>query len=222
MNTTKLRAPSRLAYYAVDKYWRRLAPLYRSAAARRIWLPDMRDFRVVRLDEHGIIAGRDDRHYRTPSDFDSSTWRFDSKFMDANARSGNPPAYWDYVCHSACHWLINLNAWVITQVEPDRDWRVVTSPQHSTVWDGRHTLFDLNFLALGVSTAKAWALAANHRDTMVYAIHRGWNARVPGQRGISEPRRFLPTGYYGRGRGCDSHFQVPNVLSLLQDVRRAG
>jgi alanine-alpha-ketoisovalerate/valine-pyruvate aminotransferase len=36
---------------------------------------------------------------------------------------------------------------------------VVTSDDHSTVWDGETTLFDLNFLALGVSPAECYRKA---------------------------------------------------------------
>jgi hypothetical protein len=34
--------------------------------------------------------------------------------------------------------------------EPKRTWRIVSSEMHSTCWDGRETLFDLNFEALQV------------------------------------------------------------------------
>jgi hypothetical protein len=37
------------------------------------------------------------------------------------------------------------------QVEPNRIWHIVTSDEHSTVWDGKKTLSDMNFLALGVT-----------------------------------------------------------------------
>ena len=33
-------------------------------------------------------------------------------------------------------------------MEPKKEWRIITSRIHSTVWDGEHTLFDLNGLAL--------------------------------------------------------------------------
>jgi hypothetical protein len=35
--------------------------------------------------------------------------------------------------------------------EPNRMWRIISSSDHSTVWDGDETLFDLNFQAMGIS-----------------------------------------------------------------------
>ena len=43
--------------------------------------------------------------------------------------------------------------------EPERPWRIITSDDHSSVWDGKHTLFDLNFLALGISPQECFELA---------------------------------------------------------------
>ena len=38
---------------------------------------------------------------------------------------------------------------------------IVTTRKHSTVWDGAETLFDINFLALGVDPDEAWELAGS-------------------------------------------------------------
>lgn len=35
----------------------------------------------------------------------------------------------------------------------------MTSEKHSTVWDGKETLFDFNFLALGVPPDECFAMA---------------------------------------------------------------
>ena len=43
---------------------------------------------------------------------------------------------------------INFNLTLAQLAEPKKEWRIVTSLIHSTVWDGEHTLFDLNGLAL--------------------------------------------------------------------------
>jgi hypothetical protein len=55
-----------------------------------------------------------------------------------------------YVKHGACHWLVNFNLKLACLVEPDKQWRIVTSDSHSTVWDGEDTLFDINYFALKV------------------------------------------------------------------------
>jgi hypothetical protein len=44
---------------------------------------------------------------------------------------------------------VNFALRLATLAEPKRPWRILTSDQHSTVWDGQRTLFDLNSLALG-------------------------------------------------------------------------
>jgi hypothetical protein len=35
--------------------------------------------------------------------------------------------------------------------EPRREWRVITSDEHSAVWDGKHTLLDFEFSEEGFS-----------------------------------------------------------------------
>jgi hypothetical protein len=46
----------------------------------------------------------------------------------------------------------------------------VTAQKHSTVWDGAETLFDINFLALGVDPDEAWRLAS--KDGRVLKVGR--------------------------------------------------
>jgi hypothetical protein len=47
--------------------------------------------------------------------------------------------------------------------EPNRMWRIITSPEHSTVWDGDETLFDLNFQAMGLSPQECFHKAFKRR-----------------------------------------------------------
>ena len=54
----------------------------------------------------------------------------------------------------------------------------MTSQKHSTVWDGAETLFDINFLALGVDADEAWRLANGRelkvgREKRCYVLQRG-------------------------------------------------
>ena len=42
--------------------------------------------------------------------------------------------------------LVNFNLILAQLAEPKKEWRIVTSQLHSTVWDGELTLFDLNGL----------------------------------------------------------------------------
>jgi hypothetical protein len=72
---------------------------------------------------------------------------------------GREPRFWQYVKHSACHWLVNFNLRLAQLAEPGRPWRILTSDDHSTVWDGGQTLFDLNYLAFGIPADECFALA---------------------------------------------------------------
>src|SRR4051812_16404523 len=88
-----------------------------------------------------------------PYEFETCDWR--------TQRRGRPPRYWQYVKHSACHWLVNHGLELAMAVVPDSEWRIVTSQLHSTVYDGHGMLFDFNFLALGASPEQAYRLARN-------------------------------------------------------------
>jgi hypothetical protein len=59
------------------------------------------------------------------------------------------PEWRRYVCPGACHCLVNFSLCLAQLVEPDKEWRIITSSEHSTVWDGRDCLFDLNDYAQG-------------------------------------------------------------------------
>ena len=86
-----------------------------------------------------------------PRDHESCDWGINHR--------GKEPRFWRYVKHSACHWLVNFNLRLAQLAEPDRPWQILTSDDHSTVWDGDQTLFDLNFVALGVPPEECFRLA---------------------------------------------------------------
>jgi alkanesulfonate monooxygenase SsuD/methylene tetrahydromethanopterin reductase-like flavin-dependent oxidoreductase (luciferase family) len=112
---------SEMQYVAIQKHWRRLGPLYRSPAAVPIWYLEMEAYRAQRAAEYG-------RAYRpaslspelVPANYESCDWRV------TRGRRGPEPAFWAYVCYSACHWVCNLHLWVAMQDQPERPWRIVT------------------------------------------------------------------------------------------------
>ena len=69
------------------------------------------------------------------------------------------PRYWAYVKHGAGAYVVNFALSLALRAEPNRIWRIVTSDEYCTVWDGRKTLFDFNFQALGISANRSWQLA---------------------------------------------------------------
>jgi hypothetical protein len=76
---------------------------------------------------------------------------------------GRRPQFWNYAKMEACHWLVNFNLELAQLVEPGRVWRIITSDEHSTVWDGHDTLFDFNFLAFGIPPKECFDLAYKHK-----------------------------------------------------------
>jgi|SRR6516164_2302874 hypothetical protein len=86
-----------------------------------------------------------------PADFEACDWDCDHR--------GRKPAFWKYTKHTACHWLVNFTLELAQVVEPKRVWRIITSDEHSTGWDGDSTLFDFNFLAMGVDPNECFKLA---------------------------------------------------------------
>lgn len=143
-----LPMPRGLSYYDPVKNWQKLK--------QHVEAPDLRavlnrDFdRFTRGSWHKRFPA-EGRYY--PNDWESCDWQCD--------RRGRPPAYWRYVKHAACHWLVNYNLGLAQRVS-NRPWRIIRSDRHSTVWDGDRTLFDLNFHALQVSVKETWQLTGRH------------------------------------------------------------
>jgi hypothetical protein len=86
-----------------------------------------------------------------PSQFESCDWQLRHR--------ERLPAFWAYTKHAACHWLVNFTLRLAQLVEPKRQWRIITSQKHSTVWDGERLLFDFNFQAMQISPEQCFALA---------------------------------------------------------------
>lgn len=133
-----------MEYYDIQRHWRRI----------KVHLIDPKVADVLVRDFNKFTFGRWEKPFlpgMVPHEFESCDWWCDHR--------GRMPAFWQYVKHSACHWLVNFNLELAQASLPKRAWRIVTSPKHSTVWDGDDTLFDLNFLAMGVSIEECWQLA---------------------------------------------------------------
>jgi hypothetical protein len=158
-----------MKYYPIQKNWRKAKDIYSSPEAKAIWYPDMILFEEMKAEDLGVKQWYPtDSPELTPSDFDSCDWRRERL---GQGRKGPQPAFWKYVCHGACHYLVDLGLYVATTVEPDRDWRVMCSDDHSTVWDGKDMLWDLNYTALGIDPDEAFKIATKRAShTGVYAF----------------------------------------------------
>lgn len=163
---------SRTTYFQIQKYWRRLKPIFESKEARSIWWPNMLEYSEQRASQYGYRLNGRHLLNKLPRDFDSCDWRYNGDW-----RKGRQPAFWDYACHGACHWLVDLCLYVAQTAYPDIPWRIVSSSKHSTVWNGdirNPVLFDVNFLAMGNSAKEALKTARRGRELKPGRILRWW------------------------------------------------
>lgn len=134
-----------MRYYDVNRHWtRRIEPHLADEKLNFILVSDFGMYTYGRWRKR-FKAGQ------VPRDYESCDWSVDHR--------GKEPRYWRYVKHSACHWLVNFNLRLAQLAAPGRPWRILTSDEHSTVWDGKDTLFDLGYLAFGIPAEECFALA---------------------------------------------------------------
>ncbi|MDY3551361.1 hypothetical protein R5W24_000437 [Gemmata sp. JC717] len=134
-----------MRYYDLQRHWtKRIEP---HLADRKLNAVLVRDFNKFTQGNWG----KPFTHGQFPRDFESCDWDWEHR--------GPAPRYWRYVRHGACHWLVNFNLRLAQLVEPDRPWRIVSSLAHSTVWDGKQTLFEFNFLAFGIPPDECFRIA---------------------------------------------------------------
>lgn len=133
-----------MQYYPIVKKWSKIKPHIKDDKVQEILVRDFNKYTFGRWGkrfEKGMY----------PRYFESCDWDM--------LRRGRRPEFWKYVKHAACHWLVNFNLELAKLVEPQRQWRILTSDKHSTVWDGKDTLFDFNFTALEVDPDEAFEMA---------------------------------------------------------------
>ena len=136
-----MKLPNNLKYFDVSRYWKILNPIYESNLIKEIALYEMNCHRENISKIHNF-AFKETESFEYPKRFDSCDWRF--------SRKGRPPLFDNWICHAACHWIANINAAVVMEAFPVRAWRVINSDYHSTVWDGKSTIYDTNFYGLKI------------------------------------------------------------------------
>ena len=134
--------PSNLKYFDISRHWKTLNPIYESPEIRELALYEMNCYRECQALNYGIKF-KEIKEFRYPGYFDSCDWRCD--------RRGRPPLYDNWICHSACHWIANINMAVVKKAFPNREWRVINSYFHSTVFDGDRTIYDTNLKGMNIS-----------------------------------------------------------------------
>jgi hypothetical protein len=133
-----------MKYYDLKKNWRRVKPHLADKKLNDILVRDFNKFTFVRWNQ--IFTYGD-----LPYEFESCDWDCDHR--------GRRPAFWQYVKHATCHWLVNFTLRLAILVQPKKPWRIITSQKRSTLWDGEDTLFDFNFQAFGIDPNECVELA---------------------------------------------------------------
>jgi hypothetical protein len=146
-----------MRYYPVIKNWnRKIRPHLENPEVQRVLV---RDFNKYTMGQLGLRF----RRGQLPREFGNRDWL---KCFSGRRR----PQYVDYVSEGACHWLVNFNLKLAQLAEPTRPWRILTSSKHSTVWDGDSTLFDPQFLALGVDAATSFQIAQEGPEAIEWNV----------------------------------------------------
>jgi hypothetical protein len=177
-----------MQFYDAIKNWRRIKRHLGDAEFNRTLVEDFNKFTYGRWREPFPAEGRP-----YPRSFESCDWYLGHR--------GREPGYWRHVKHAACHWLVNSNLRLAMLVLPDRQWRIVTSQRHSTVWDGKDTLFDFNGQALFKNADEAFEDACEHllrpgtysitEFAEHYKVDSERRRRGRGKRAVSLVRRSL-------------------------------
>jgi hypothetical protein len=137
-------------YFDLGRHWNSgLKNIFESDVVQAQLIQDFNKF--VKGKERRINSERGSQHQVTynynpaekPIRWDSVDWRC--------GRIGRPFSFDEYVCHGACHNIVNSLLLTARIAYPDRPWIIVTGKQHSTVWDQHLTFFDMNYFALKVS-----------------------------------------------------------------------
>lgn len=100
---------------------------------------------------------------------------------------GPLPRFRDYVAHGSCHWIVNFAIRLACLAEPDRPWRILTSGLHSSVWDGKRTLFEFNYLVYGIPARECFERAYD------WELPPGRLRRVGYPLGYAEERHRSPS-----------------------------
>ena len=164
--------PDDFKYFPISRHWaKKLKPIIETKKAQNQLDKDFRIY--IRSKERDINAWYKSRGEKTtvslgfskgskPIEHDSSDWRCD--------RVGRPPAFDEYVCSRACHWIVNTLLFIATEAFPKKEWRIITGDSHSTVWDGDKTFFDLNYLAMKIDVATCYNSTLGDRSHQVLPI----------------------------------------------------
>ena len=101
-----------MKYYDLKKNWHRVKPHLGDKQFNDILVRDFNKFTSGRWNKTFTYGD-------LPYEFKSCDWDCDHR--------GRRPAFWQYVKHAACHWLVNSSLCLAMLVQPKKRWRIITS-----------------------------------------------------------------------------------------------
>ena len=158
------------SYFDFSKNWSKtIKPIIESPQAQVILNQDFNAYvdiqraaYIENAKKTGLPADKHNWFFsegKLPADFDSCDWRY-----------GRLPPWHKYVCRGACHFIVNTLLYVAMTAYPNKAWRIVTSSEHSTIWDGEQTLFDLNFVTLKIPVNECVEMAFFCHDSIMLGV----------------------------------------------------
>jgi hypothetical protein len=147
--------PSGLRYYDFNGNWLKIEPFVNRPNVREAIETN---YNMYCLSSLGVPLG--DMTLEQLYEFKLRTEYGDNwKNEDVDVRKGERQPWWVLSCPHSCHWLVNVALELAKLVEPDRPWRIISGKNHSTVWDGNETLFDLFYAINGVEPDECYISA---------------------------------------------------------------
>ncbi|MCU0396786.1 MAG: hypothetical protein MUC73_01655 [Cyclobacteriaceae bacterium] len=153
-----------MKYYDLKKRWQYIKPHLRNKKVIKTLTTDVSRFFYVRGYKHRLEKGE------YPFLYESCDWYLDKK--------GRFPEYINYTLSGACHYLVRFNLKLAKLVEPDRNWRIISSNTHSTVWDGEDTIFEFNYYAYGIPAMEAFKKATENVSVILRMYEEVENSDV--------------------------------------------
>jgi hypothetical protein len=151
------KLPLDCEYFDHRKHWRKLQPIFESDEIKDVSNREMNSFKLA--DYHP--GNRVYRTFRYPEEYDYGDWRF-------WRGRGRPANYLKWVCAGSCHWSAVVNLHVLKIYQPEIPWQLVTSRDHSTVWDGNKLIFDMQYYALTVPIDELVAIVNSSKNRKIY------------------------------------------------------
>jgi len=133
-----------MKYYSAQKHWRKLKPIFELDEIHAIMQLQMK--RYQKIKEAAFGRPWNNRSRLLPKDYDCSDWRCNHR--------GRRPAYWDWICYEACHWMAPVYLLVIRRALPGWSWSMLSGPSHTTIFCGDY-IFDPQYEALGLTANTA-------------------------------------------------------------------